>query len=315
MSSSVQSIQPSGKNAHTSRRSRSIEKGFALAFFLVPAIVIYTWMVILPVVRAVRYSMYDWNGLGPLIDFVGLSNFQSILDDRVFQMALGNNFLILALSVLLQLPLALGLATLLQSRLPGRAAFRLLFFMPFVMSEVIAGILFNYIFRTASQGGLVNMMLQSVGIKGPAWMGDPDVVMYAVFFALTWKYFGYYVVLFLAGLQNVPDSLKEAARIDGANEIRVFRYVIVPLLRPTIVLTIYLSVIGSLQVFDLVWAMTEGGPVFASETMATYMYRSGFVRQQLGYGCAIAIVIFVIAFTFSLLYQRFVMRPDQEGVR
>jgi raffinose/stachyose/melibiose transport system permease protein len=296
-------------------KSHSVEKWLTIAFFLVPPAAVYTWLVILPVIQAVQFSLYQWNGLGPLTDFVGLDNFMTaIFNDDIFRTALGNNTFIIAMSLLAQLPLALGLAVLLNSKLWGRAAFRIIFFMPFVVSEVITGILFTYIFRPTSQGGLVNAILGLVGIKGPAWMGEPDIVMYAIFATLTWKYFGYYVVLFLAGLQGIPAELKEAARIDGAARWGVFRHVTLPLLRPTITLTIFLSVIGSLQVFDLVWAMTRGGPVSASETMATYMYRSGFIRQQLGYGSAIAIIIFIIALSFSLIYQRYIMRRDLEGV-
>jgi raffinose/stachyose/melibiose transport system permease protein len=296
------------------RRSRNIEKWLTIAFFLVPAAIVYIWLVILPVIRAVQFSLYQWNGLGPLTDFVGLDNFiKAIFDDKIFHIAIGNNWFIIVGSLLVQLPLALGLAVLLNSKLLGRAAFRIIFFMPFVVSEVVTGILFRYIFRTTSQGGLVNAILGLVGIKGPAWMGEPDIIMYAIFATLTWKYFGYYVVLYLAGLQGIPAELREAARIDGAGSWNVFRHVTLPLLRPTITLTIFLSVIGSLQVFDLVWAMTRGGPVNASETMATYMYSAGFIKQQLGYGSAIAIIIFVIAFSFSLIYQRFVMRRDLEG--
>lgn len=296
------------------KSSRNFEKWLTIGIFLIPAAVVYSWLVILPVIRAVQFSLYQWNGLGPLTDFIGLGNFTAIFSDEIFRIALGNNVFILAGSLLLQLPLALGLAMLLNSALPGRAAFRILFFMPFVVAEVITGILFNYIFRAASQGGLLNALLALIGIKGPVWLGAPETVMYAIFFTLTWKYFGYYVVLYLAGLQGIPTELKEAAQIDGAAGWNIFRHITLPLLGPTIRLTIYLSVIGSLQVFDLVWAMTRGGPVSASETMATYMYRSGFIQQRLGYGSAIALTIFLIAFSFSLIYQRYVMSQDVEGV-
>ena len=291
--------------------ARNADKWFTIAAFLLPAAAIYSWLVILPVIRAAHFSLYQWNGLGPLTDFVGLGNFAAILDDQVFRTALGNNLFIIALSLLVQLPLALGLAMLLQSRLPGRAIFRAIFFMPYVISEVITAVIFRYIFRP--QGGLINMMLDYVHIDGPAWLATPSIVMYAVFVTLSWKYFGYHMVLYLAGLQGIPAELKEAARIDGASGWNVFRYVTLPLLAPTVRLTIYLSVIGSLQVFDLVWAMTQGGPVSASETMATYMYRTGFLKQQLGYGSALAIIIFLICFGFSLIYQRFAMRREVEG--
>jgi len=293
------------------RVTRNVEKWASIGILLLPALVIYTWMVILPVIRAAQFSLYSWNGLGPLTEFIGLGNFVAIMRDEVFRVALGNNLFIIVLSLLVQLPLALGLAVLLQSRLPGRAVFRTVYFMPYVISEVIAAFIFRYIFRP--EGGLINMVLGTLHITGPAWLADTHIVMYAVFVTLTWKYFGYHMVLYLAGLQGIPAELKEAAKIDGASSWETFRYVTLPLLTPTIRLTIYLSVIGSLQVFDLVWAMTRGGPVSASETMATYMYRAGFIKQQLGYGSALAIIIFLICFGFSLVYQHFAMRRDVEG--
>jgi raffinose/stachyose/melibiose transport system permease protein len=295
------------------RNTRNLEKWLAIALFLIPAAAIYIWLVILPVIKAAQFSLYQWNGLGPMVDFVGLDNFEAIFSDKIFREALGNNLFILVLSLAIQLPVALGLAVMLQRRLIGRAAFRTIFFMPFVVSEVITGLIFRFIFRTTAQGGLINILLDAVGIDGPAWMGEPDVVMWAIFVTLSWKFFGYHMVLYLAGLQGIPAELEEAAMIDGAGGWQVFRYVTLPLLGPTIRLTIFFSVVGSLQVFDLVWAMTRGGPVFASETMATYMYRAGFLKQQVGYGSALAIIIFVLCFGFSILWQRFAMRRDLEG--
>jgi raffinose/stachyose/melibiose transport system permease protein len=235
-----------------------------------------------------------------------------IFNDDIFIKAISNNGFIIVMSLLTQLPLALGIAYLLNRRLPGRAAFRTVFFMPFVVSEVITGVIFTYIFRV--NGGLINTILGWLNIEGVAWLAEPDIVMYAVFVTLTWKYFGYHMILYLAGLQSIPEELEEAAKIDGAGAWGVFRYVTLPLLGSTIRLTIYLSVIGSLQQFELVWAMTSGGPVHASETMATAMFRSGFQKQLLGYGSALAIIIFIIAFTFSLIFQRYAMRRDIEGV-
>jgi raffinose/stachyose/melibiose transport system permease protein len=295
------------------KRTRDAEKWFAIFIFLIPSVILYAWLVIVPVLRAVQFSMYKWNGLGPLTDFIGLDNFVTIFNDKIFIQAIGNNFFIIILSLLVQLPVALALAVVLQRKLPGRAAFRTIFFMPFVVSEVITGILFSYIFRPLSTGGLVNTILDWFGISGPPWLAEPDLVMYAIFVTLSWKFFGYHMVLYLAGLQSIPAELEEAAMIDGASGWGIFRHVTLPLLGPTIRLTIYLSVIGSLQTFDLIWAMTRGGPVMASETMATYMYRSGFLRQQLGYGSALAIIIFILALIFSLIFQRYAMRRDLEG--
>ena len=134
--------------------------------------------------------------------------------------------------------------------------------------------------------------------------------MPAIFAALTWKYFGYHMLLFMTGLQNIPTEIEEAGRIDGANSFQNFFYITLPLLSSTIRTSVYLSVLGSIQQFILVWIMTKGGPVNASETMATYMYRFGFVRFQLGYGSAVAIYMFLLCLIFSLIYQRLTRQPD-----
>jgi raffinose/stachyose/melibiose transport system permease protein len=292
------------------RRKAQLQRTTTIVAFLIPATIVYVVFVILPVIQAAYYSLFRWNGLGPLTNFVGLENFSKLLREPVFIRALGHNLLIVALSVAIQLPLALALALLVAKRFRGRTVFRMIFFLPFVLSEVVTGVIWSFIYHP--QSGLLNVVLQSLipGFKYIPWLGIPSTVMFAVFVVLTWKYFGFYFILFTAGLQNIPAELDEAARIDGATGSQVIRYITLPLLSPTIRLCIYLAVLGSLQVFDLVWIMTTGGPVNASETMATYLYKFGFQRFQLGYGSAVAVVMFILCFGFSLLYQRFVMRRD-----
>jgi raffinose/stachyose/melibiose transport system permease protein len=280
--------------------------------FLLPAAIIYIALVLLPVVQAIYYSFFRWNGLGPLQNFIGLNNYTRLLNDKIFVGALGHNLQLVLLSVIIQLPLALGLALLVRSIVHGRAAFRTIFFMPFVLSEVVTGVIWNFIYRP--DGGLINVLIQSIipGFKDTALLANPNTVLYALFGVITWKFFGYHMILYIAGLQNIPVELEEAAQIDGCGRFQTLRYITIPLLGSTIRLSIYLSVLGSLQFFDLVWVMTTGGPVSASDTMATYLYKFGFQRFQLGYGSAIAVIIFLICFSFSLIYQRFVMRRDFE---
>jgi len=280
--------------------------------FLLPAATLYTGLVLLPVIQAIYYSFWRWNGLGPLQNFIGLANYTRLLNDRVFIGALGHNLQLVALSIIIQLPLALGLALLVRGIVRGRATFRTIFFMPFVFSEVVTGVIWNFIYRP--DGGLINSLLQSIipGFHETALLANPNTVLYALFGVITWKFFGYHMILYIAGLQNIPAELEEAAQIDGCGKLQTLRYITIPLLGSTIRLTIYLSVLGSLQFFDLIWVMTTGGPVNASDTMATYLYKFGFQRFQLGYGSAIAVIIFLICFSFSLIYQRVAMRRDFE---
>ncbi|WP_029215027.1 carbohydrate ABC transporter permease [Kallotenue papyrolyticum] len=280
--------------------------------FLLPATLAYLGLVLFPIVQGIYYSFFRWNGLGPAENFIGLDNYVRAFSDRVFLSALGHNLLIVALSLLLQLPLALGLALLVRSMVRGRTLFRTIFFLPFVLSEVITGVIWSFIYRP--QGGLITWLFQQLApnAQPPALLADPDTVLYALFVVITWKYFGYHMILYIAGLQNIPAELEEAAQIDGAGRWQVLRYVTIPLLGTTIRLTIYLSVLGAIQLFDLVWVMTGGGPVNASDTMATYLYKFGFQRFQLGYGSAVAVIMFLICFVFSLVYQRYALRRDFE---
>jgi raffinose/stachyose/melibiose transport system permease protein len=164
-------------------------------------------------------------------------------------------------------------------------------------------------------GGMVDQMLESLGLGFlvQLWLADPSVVLYTLFVIISWKYFGFHMIIMLAGLQNIPREVEEAALVDGASRNQVIRHVTLPLLGPTIRVSVFLSIIGALQLFDLVWATTKGGPINASNTMATYMVDWGFRRQELGYGSAVAVILFLIALVLALLYQRYVMRRDVEG--
>jgi raffinose/stachyose/melibiose transport system permease protein len=170
------------------------------------------------------------------------------------------------------------------------------------------------LFNPDPDRGYLNALLVLIpGVKSVAWLGNMDTVLACIFVVLTWKYFGLYMLLFMAGLQNIPSEIEEAARIDGASGRQMLTRITVPLLGSTIRTCVYLSVVGSLQQFILVWIMTKGGPVNASEVMATYMYRFGFVRFWFGYGAAVAIVMFLICLVFSLVYQWLARQPDYLG--
>lgn len=280
--------------------------------FLAPALVLYIVFVIYPIAQGIRYSLFDWNGLQPLTEFVGLDNFVEAFGDDVFRGALAHNGIIVGLTLLLQLPFALFLAVLLDQDLRGRALMRMLFFAPYVLSEVVTAVVFRQIFRP---DGLLDTGLSAVvgdQIQG-LWIANPDIVLYSVFFVVSWKYFGFHMILMLAGLQQIPDELEEAAAIDGAGWWQTFRHITLPLLGPTVRVSMFLGIIGSIQLFDLVWVMTGGGPVDASNTMATYLIDWGFRRSQFGYASAVSVIIFGISLLVALGYQRWVLRRDVDG--
>jgi raffinose/stachyose/melibiose transport system permease protein len=294
-----------------SRSPRRTQDYVTIGLFLLPAFVLFSIFLIYPIGSSVYYSLFNWNGIGPAVKFIGLDNFKQILSDQVFIKAAMNAVLIVALSLAVQLPLALALAIMVGRDLPGRAFFRLIFFMPYVLSEVIAAIIWLSMFSPDPERGLINAILTLIpGVQAQNFLGDTNAVMVCVFVVLTWKYFGLHMLLDMAGLQNIPKEVEEAAMIDGAGRWQTVRYVTVPLLRSTLLTSIYLSVLGSLTQFNLIWIMTKGGPVNASEVMATYMYRYSFVRFQLGYGSAVALVMLSICLVFSVVYLRLSRRPD-----
>jgi raffinose/stachyose/melibiose transport system permease protein len=296
-----------------SRRGR-LGRGISwpsIILFLFPAVALYLTFVVYPIVQSTRYSLYDWNGLEPLTDFIGVDNFRRAFNDPLFRDALRHNGIIIVLSLLLQIPFALGLAMLLNVRLPGRGLLRTLFFAPYVLSEVVTGVVWRQILRP---NGLLDQSLTAIGAESRIheWLADPDVVLYSLFFVISWKYFGFHMILLLAGLQQIPKELDEAAMIDGATAWQRFRHVTLPLLGPTLRVSVFLSIIGALQLFDLVWVTTRGGPIGASSTMATYLYEQ-FRKSLFGYASAVSIVIFALSLVVALAYQRFAMRRDLRG--
>ncbi|MEV4349279.1 sugar ABC transporter permease [Actinoplanes sp. NPDC049596] len=279
-----------------------------------PAIVVFVGFVIFPVIMAGYYGFYRWKGFGKPTNFVGLDNYITILQDSSFHEALWHNGQILVLSLVLQGPIAIGLALLLNRRMRGQSVIRVLIFVPYVISEVITGTAWALMLQT---NGAVNDVLRSAGLDGLAqdWLANPKLAIWTLMLVLTWKYVGFAVILFLAGMQNIPDELSEAAAVDGASFWQTQRHITLPLLGPTIRIWAFLSIIGSLQLFDLVYIIW--GQYVAStagtSTMATYMVTEGRNAANYGYGNAVAVVLFVISMAIALIYQRFVLRRDTEG--
>jgi raffinose/stachyose/melibiose transport system permease protein len=284
--------------------------GLEVLFFVGPALTIFVIFVVWPIVRALQFSLYRWKGFGPLVDFVGLQNYVSVLTNDVFIGAFTHNMVIVVLSILVQLPVGLAIALLLNRKMRGQGLLRTIIFVPYVLSEVIAGVVWFQLLQP--QYGVVETLLGAVGISGPeqGWLGTPDVALYTVFFVLTWKYLGLAVLLFLAGLQGVPDELLEAAQIDGASWWQVQRRITVPLLGPTLRTWGFLSMIGAIQLFDMVWILTRGGPANATTTMATFLITEGTKRYNYGIATAASVILFAVALILALLYQFFVLRRD-----
>lgn len=302
-------------------RRRRGPSGLTIFLFLLPGLVLFGLLVVVPIVGAGYVSVFRWNGFGgppptsETSSFIGLDNFTRAFQDPIFRGDLWRGLILVALSLGVQLPAALALALLLHQRFPGRTVFRLLFFAPYVISEVITAALFSMVL--SPRYGFANEVMEAVGLGGlipsGGWLGNRSVVLFVVFAVVSWKYFGFHMIIYMAGRQNIPRELTEAAATDGATTWQIFQHITLPLMGPTIRVTIFLSIIGVIQLFDMVWVLTGGGPVNSSETMAVTMYRHAFERNEFGYASAISVMMFLIAMMFALGYVRFVMRRDIEG--
>lgn len=314
------SARPAGpRPAVPSRAARTRRKWYEIIGLTAPAAIVFAVFVLAPMGFAVYYSLYKWSGYGWPTDFRGLDNYigpYGAFRDPIFRDALRNNAIILVGSLVVQGPLALGIALLLNRRFRGRAVFRLLVFVPYVLAPVTVGIMWQLILQRNSAA---DALLTSLGLGHliTGWLANLSVVIWTMLFILTWQYTGFALILFLAGLSNIPDELTEAAAIDGASWWQTQRHVTLPLLGSTIRIWIFLSMIGSLQVFDVIWVASTPAvrSLGASNTMATYMVDHGFNQREWGYGNAVAVILFVISFIAALLFQRFVLRRDIEGAQ
>ncbi|MGQ3382713.1 carbohydrate ABC transporter permease [Glutamicibacter sp. TV12E] len=294
------------------RKPADRRKTLEILFFVSPALVLIAVFMLLPIVQAVRFSVYNWKGFGPLVDFVGLKNYARVLQNEVFTDAMIHNLIIIGGSIALQLPIGLGIALLLNRKMKIQSLLRTIIFVPYVLSEVIAGVIWFQLLQP--QYGVIDTILSKLGIQGPAqgWLGTPELALWTVLVVLTWKYLGLAVILFLAGLQGVPSELYEAAEIDGASWWQIQRKITIPLLGPTLRTWGFLSMIGSLQLFDMVWILTGGGPANSTTTMASFLVSEGTKRQNFGVAAAASVVLFIVALILAVSYQQFVLKRDSQ---
>ncbi len=289
-----------------SARARHLRE-YRDAFLLVaPALIVFAIFVIYPVIDTVRLSFYDYGLTDPKITFIGLQNYQELMQDGVFWHALGNNFFMLVGSVAVQVVGGVILAAVLSRGIRrGRTFFRTLHFAPVMMSAVAVGVLWQLIYDP--NVGILNAFLKFLHVKPPSqgWLGDPNLVMFAILVAACWQYTGYVMVIVLAGMQGVPTELYEASALDGANELQNFIHITIPSVSNVIVAATMITMIGSIKVFDIVYVLTRGGPANASQVLGTYIYYNAFTINRAGYASAIAVVLLAIALVFGVLQLRF----------
>lgn len=277
---------------------------FAL-LFLLPALFLLIVYVVWPLYFSAELSFYRWNGLDPVREYIGFANWERLLGDSLFWNSLKNNFTVVVASLLIQIPSGISLGYVLAEGGRKYRLFKLVYFFPMLMSGVAIAVLFKRIYDP--NFGLLNTILKSLGLNDltQVWLGDPKVALLAVIFVVSWQFIPFYMILFIASFSNVPEELREAARLDGASSLQYFWRIAVPHVQGTIRIASIICVIGSLKYFELIWVMTEGGPAGASELMATYMYKKAFPSFEVGYGSTVASALFIVvmliaALTFTL---------------
>ncbi len=273
-----------------------------ILIFLLPALILFCGVLIAPIGASAYYSFFDWNGFGEKL-WVGFSNYKELFtsDEISFLKALCNSLLLAALSVFLQLPLALALALTLGKKIRGERAFLSVYFMPVLISTVVIGQLWLKIYNPSY--GILNVFLRSVGLDSWAktWLGTKETALGAVFVPTLWQYVGYHMLLLYAGVKSVPPELREAAMLDGASDGQVNRYIVLPYIKPIIRISVIFAVTGSLKSFDLIYVLTNGGPLHATEVPSTLMINMLFLRNRYGMGSTIAVLLIVLCFGFALL--------------
>lgn len=274
--------------------------------YILPNMVLFITFMIIPIFMTFYYSLVKWNGLGP-IKFVGLSNYVYIFKNEVFLKSIWNTLYYSVVTVPLLMIFSLLFAVLLNMKIPFKGVFRSAIYIPAVVSTVVAGVVFLWLFQ--SQIGFINYALGQLGIPTIDWTNNPKVAMVMIIIGTLWQKTGYNMVIYLAGLQGISPELHEAATIDGANTWQRFRFVTLPLLRTTHVFVMITCLINSFRSFDLIYTMTKGGPLNATNTLVMYVFDMAFQNNNYGRASAAGVVLFLFMFIFTIMK----MRTEKEG--
>jgi multiple sugar transport system permease protein len=300
-SASVDAVKTPAPKGSKRRRSDTLW-GY---FFIAPQLFGLLVFVLIPMLSVFFLSVMEWDGLGEM-SFVGLSNFTEQFASSEFRVALLNTAYYTVIAVPSGIGLGLIVATILN-KVRGKTFYRLFFFMPYITSTVAVAVIWIWVLN--ADFGLVNAYLQEwFGIQGPKWLSNRTLVIPSIAMVAVWQGLGFNMVIFLAGLQSIPTTYSEAARIDGANRMQVFRHITLPLLSPTIFFVLIISIIGSFQVFDLAFVMTQGGPGKASYTLVYHLYSLAFEDFTFGASSAAAVILFAIILSLTLFQFRFQRR-------
>lgn len=277
------------------------------AIFLLPALLIYSIFIIYPIFSTAYNSMFSWTGLNNIKTFIGLDNYKVLLQDEAFSQAIRNNLWVIVASVFFQIPLGLVMALLIKKKNKFNNILRILYFLPFLMSTVAIGLTWSFLYDPML--GVINHALGKLGINTTnlLWLGSKKLALISVLIVVIWNYCPFYMIMFNASLGTISKDYYEAASIDGASKNQQFWNITLPLLMPTIVNSIVLSLVGSLKSFDLFYVMTKGGPGSSTELMGTYMYKQGFTYFKMGYASSVAFFMFFMA-VIAIVIVKFVQK-------
>lgn len=285
-----------------------------IILFLLPALILFVGILIAPIFMSGYYSFFDYNAMSGDMAFIGFDNYKELFTSNAigFMKALGNSLLLAALSVFLQLPLSLGLALVLGKGMKGERVFLSIYFIPVLISTVVIGQLFLKIYNPSY--GILNVVLEKLNIitadNHPIWLGNKETALIACFIPTLWQYVGYHMLLMYAGVKSVPLELREAAMLDGATQGQVNRYIVLPYIKAIIKISVIFAVTGSLKSFDLIYVLTNGGPLHATEVPSTLMIEMLFHRNRYGMGSTIAVMLILLCFAFALIIGRVFKEDD-----
>ena len=299
------------ENNHSLAKVRRKRIAIAASVFLLPTFLLIAVYFIYPVIDTFVISAYKWNGISSNRTFIGIQNWVTLVHDKNFWDAFGHNVVIMVFSILLQIPIGMLLATFLDAGGKKFNLFKVIWFLPYLMSSVAIAFLFTY--ALATNGGLFSSVATLIQGKKVTvdLLGRSPHALFAVIGVMAWQYTPFYMVYFIAGYGNIDTTIYEAAIIDGATRGQYVRKIAIPLLGPIFKTACTMSLIGSLKYFDLIWNMTQGGPVNSTELMATYMYKLSFQQFNMGYGSAVAAGMFILITLIALLFQKvFVVKED-----
>ena len=282
-------------------KSKKYSKSLFIFFSLAPAMILYILFRIIPTFQVFRMSLFKTSALSKKEKFVGFDNFISLFQDKAFIKSFQNPILVIVVVTIVTLVLAVFFAAILTTeKIRGSNFFRIIFYIPNILSIVVVSGIFSAIYDPGR--GLIDSMLHIAGLKGPkaGWLGDQNIVIYSIAMALIWQAVGYYMVMYMAGMANIPDSLYEAAELDGAGKINKFFTITLPLVWLNIRATLSFFIISTINLsFLLVVPLTDGGPDGATEVFLSYMYKQAYTNQSYGYGMAIGVMVFVFSFALS----------------